>query len=149
MTNGEFEALLADTTKRIVGDVDWKEDDDHSPSLEFRAEIASDPGWPLFVRGSYNPLASALSYTLIHRGSGRIYALDLGKNHHNPACDFVGDVHKHHWTEEYRDKAAYAPTDITAPVSNPVEVWRQFCVEACIEHCGVLHVPRPAQGESA
>ncbi len=126
MTNAEFEALLTDETKRIVGDLFWVEDEDHSPSVEFRVEIESDPGWPIFVRGSYNALAGTLSYTLVHRNHGRIYALDLGKDHHNPTCNHVGEKHKHRWTEEFRDKDAYVPDDITAPPERPQDVWREF-----------------------
>ena len=39
MTPTDFEAMLNDTTKRIEGDIVWPEDEDHSPWLEFRAEI--------------------------------------------------------------------------------------------------------------
>jgi hypothetical protein len=147
MTNAEFEALLTDETKRIVGDLFWVEDEDHSPSVEFRVEIESDPGWPIFVRGSYNALAGTLSYTLVHRNHGRIYALDLGKDHHNPTCNHVGEKHKHRWTEEFRDKDAYVPDDITAPAERPQDVWREFCAEARIQHQGVLHAPPIVQEE--
>ena len=86
MNQTDFDALLNDTTKRIVGDISWTEDEDHSPTVEFRVEVESDAGYPIFIRGSYNSLAGALSYTVVHRGSGRIYALDLGKDHHNPVA---------------------------------------------------------------
>ncbi len=52
LTNNEFEAILGDTTKRIDGDIAWQEDEDHSPCVEFCAEVQSDAGWPMFVRGS-------------------------------------------------------------------------------------------------
>lgn len=99
LTQNEFEAILADDTKRVVGDISWVEDEDHSPSVEFRAEVLSDAGYPLFVRGSYNALAQSLTFCLIHRGAGRIYGLDLGKDHHNPSCENVGRRHKHRWKE--------------------------------------------------
>ncbi|MGH7271284.1 MAG: DUF6978 family protein [Polyangiaceae bacterium] len=126
-TQIEFDTLLADATKGIEGDIDWTEDEDRSPSVEFRAEVRSDAGYPLFVRGSFNKLAKALSFTLIHRAVGRIYALDLGKDHHNPTCQNVGEKHKHSYTEQYRDKHAYVPQDITKPADDPVAVWKQFC----------------------
>jgi hypothetical protein len=116
-------------------------------SVEFRVEVLSDAGYPLFVRGSFNKLARALSYTLIHRSVGRIYALDMGKDHHNPNCSNVGEKHKHKYTEQYRDKDAYVPHDITAPVDDPVTVWKQFCVEASIDHTGTLHAPPLVQDE--
>lgn len=77
---------------------------------------------------------------------GRIYALDIGKDHHNPTCEQVGEQHKHRWTEQFKDKEAYGPKDITEPATNPVAVWKQFCQEARIIHEGILTEPRPAEG---
>jgi len=143
MNQADFETLLADKSKRIVG----VEDEDRSPVVEFRVEVESDPGYPIFIKGSYNGLARALTFALIHRGSGRIYALDMGKDHHNPSCVMVGEKHKHRWNEPMRDKEAYAPSDITAAVSDPVAVWQQFCAEAAIDHRGTLHSPPAIQLE--
>lgn len=137
----EFDAILADTTKRIEQDLTWCDDEDHSPAVEFRAEVKSAAGYPLFLVGRYNQKAGTLSFALLHRGAGRVYALDLGADHHNPTCDHVGEKHKHSWTEAWRDKMAYAPEDITAPWNRPVEVWRQFCAEARIQHSGTLPAP--------
>jgi len=147
ITQAEFEALIADPSKRIEGDISWDEDEDHSPAVEFRKEVTSTPGYPLFVRASFNSLARTLSYALIHRATGRIYALDLGKDHHNPSCTTVGEKHKHRWRESMRDKEAYVPADITAAASDPVRVWRQFCAEAAITHSGELHAPPAVQWE--
>ena len=42
LTEAEFESLLADTSKRIDGNIAWAEDEDHSPAnAEKRALIAS------------------------------------------------------------------------------------------------------------
>ena len=147
LTNTEFETILDDSSKRIEGNLVWQEDEDHSPSVEFLAEVTSDSGWPLFVRGSYNPLIPALTYVLILKTEGRVYGLDLGKDHHNPECDQVGEKHKHSWTEQLRDKNAHVPTDITEPASNPVAVWKQFCAEAKLTHNGELAPPPPIQGD--
>ncbi len=49
MIQNEFEMLISDTTKRIAGDISWTEDEDHSPSVEFRVEVESDAGYPIFV----------------------------------------------------------------------------------------------------
>jgi hypothetical protein len=147
MIQSEFEILLSDATKTIAGDISWGEDEDHSPSVEFRAEVTSDAGYPIFVRGSYNASALTLTYALIHRGSGRIYALDLGKDHHNPECPYVGEKHKHRWNEVVRDKEAYVPSDITASANDPVAVWKQFCVEAKIQHTGTMQAPPQQQLE--
>lgn len=147
LTNTEFATILDDESKRIDGDIAWQEDEDHSPSVEFRAEVQSDAGWPLFVRGSYNRLIPALSYVVILKTEGRVYGLDLGKEHHNPQCDQVGETHKHHWKEEFRDKEAHVPNDITAPASDPVAVWRQFCDQAKLTHNGTMSSPPSFQKE--
>ncbi len=144
ITQNEFEAMIADA-KRVIGDLRWREDDDHSPAVEFRAEVESDAGYPLFVNARYNHLAGTLSHTLIHRSTGRVYALDMGGDHHNPSCQRVGELHKHRWTDQHADKLAYVPADITAPSADPVAVWRQFCAEANITHMGQLSAPPPHQ----
>lgn len=69
LTDKEFQDILNDPTKRIDGDIIWQNDEDHSPSVEFRTAVLSDAGWPLIVRGSYNPLIPALSYVLIRKSS--------------------------------------------------------------------------------
>jgi len=147
ITGDEFQAMMADDDKRIPGDLTWRDDEDHSPGVEFRAAIESSAGYPLFVNARLNRAAQKLSYTLVHRGAGRVYALDLGADHHNPTCQLVGEKHKHRWTETFRDKEAYVPQDVTAGVDDPALVWQQFCAEAKIHHEGTLHPPRPEQGE--
>jgi len=147
LTQVEFEALMADESKVIQRDIAWEEDEDHSPTREFRAEVETSQGYPLFVRGSYNVLAQALSYVLILKTEGRIYGLCLGKDHHNPKCDRIGETHKHRWTEQFRDKDAYVPPEIRAAASDPLDAWRQFCKEARIVHNGRLAEPPPIQSE--
>ena len=66
---------------------------------------------------------------------------DLGKDHHNPQCEQVGEKHKHQWSERYADKEAYVPDDVNAPVSDPVAVWKEFCAEARIQHDGRMQPP--------
>lgn len=147
MIDAEMQAIIEDGSKQIHGDIAWAEDEDHSHALEFRTDVDSSPGYPLVVKGRVNQKARTLTFCLIHRGAGPIYRLDLGKDHHNPTCQYVGDKHKHVWTERTRDKEAYVPGDITEPVTNPLGVWRQFCEEARIVHLGSLHEPPPRQLE--
>ena len=138
LSESEFSLILMDETKRIEGDIHWTDDEDHSPAVEFRAEIQSDEGWPMFVKGSYNRSAKTLTFALILRTEGRIYGLDMGKDHRNPNKVLTGKKHKHTWTEENRDKLAYVPNDISATIAEPVEIWKQFCKEARIVHDGEL-----------
>jgi len=109
--------------------------------------VQSDAGWPLFIKASYNPLIPALSIALISQSAGRIYALDLGKDHHNPDCHQVGEKHKHRWSEQFRDKKAYVPDDISGTACDPKLVWQQFCAETNLSHNGTLAAPPPFQEE--
>ena len=147
LTDREFASILADETKRIQDDIAWREDEDHSPAaVEFRVEIESMNGWPLVVKGYYNSVAGTLSYTIILKTTGRIYGLDLGKDHHNPQCQQVGEPHKHQWSEQFGDKEAYVPNDVNAPVSDPVAVWKEFCAKARIRHDGRMQPPAKQGG---
>ena len=141
----EYESIIADPTKRIEGDLDWREVDDRHPACTFRASVLSDEDHPLEIVGRWNPMAGKLSYVLLYRGAGRIYALDLGSAHRNPDGERLEDTHKHRWTAEYRDKDAYVPEDITATWDRPLEVWQQFCAEAKIDHRGALGEPSVQQ----
>lgn len=147
MQQTEFDALINDESKTINGDLYWINDEDHSPALEFKVNVESESGYPLVVKGSFNPLAQTLTYAFIHKIFGRIYALDIGKDHKNPTGEHVGETHKHRWSEKYRDKHAYIPPDITAFVTDPIAVWGQFCAEAKLMHKGIMHPPPPTQME--
>ena len=147
LTDSEFKDFIEDSNKTIDGDIEWQVDKDHSPTVEFRAELHSNDGYTSYVKGSYNPLIPALTYAIIHSRVKRIYALDMGKAHRNPDRTHVGEIHKHRWREESQDKWAYHPQDITAPITDPVKVWKQFCEEASIRHNGVMRSPPPVQGD--
>ena len=125
LTDTEFASILEDESKRVRGDITWREDEDHSPALEFSVDVESTNGWPLMLKGRYNPAAETLTYALILKTEGHIYGLDLGKDHHNPECEHVGEKHKHRWSERDGDKRAYVPDDVTASVSDPVSVWKE------------------------
>lgn len=144
LTDAEFRTIMADETKRIPGDITWSRMEGRSATSVFHVAVLSDRGWPLFIQGRYNSPNESLTFTLILRTTGRIYGLDLGQNHHNPQCSHVGTRHRHRWSERYRDKEAFVPDDITAPASDPVAVWREFCAGARIRHDGSMSPPPKA-----
>jgi hypothetical protein len=146
MTEADFQAILSDESKTIVGDLSWNPDEDHSPALEFRQRIECQTGYPLFIRGSLNSQIGTLSFTVIHQAYGRICGLDLGKRHRNPDGSTVGLMHKHSWRGPIDGaKYAYEPSFITGTASKPVLVWREFCEQAKISHQGRLLEPPPHQ----
>ena len=143
MTPQEFEAILADTTKRVLANIVWHDDTDHIPAREFRAVVSSEPSWPITVIGWWHPRSGKLSYGLLHsQVRGRVVGLDLGyPPHRNPNGGILEGTHKHLWTIAFKGDQAYAPSDITAKSDQPLEVWRQFCAETAIVHEGVMHQP--------
>jgi hypothetical protein len=145
ITQNELETILNDISKHIDGDIKWKNDEDHSPAVEFRVVVLSINGFPLSVNGRFNGLSQTVSFHLIHSGTGRIYGLDIGADHHNPTCQRIGEKHKHKWSDIYSDKEAYIPNDITAKLNDIVTIWKQFCLEAKITHNGNIENPPPIQ----
>ena len=143
----EESRTILGTRKTITGDVRWSVDPDHPTWVEFRVEVSTAEGFPVFVVGSYNYEIPALRYCLIHKGVGRVSGLCYGTDHHNPSCENTGEKHKHRWTDSYKDKDAYVPNDITAVITETCLVWRQFCEEANIEHNGDFAEPPPKQEE--
>ena len=141
----EYRAIIADDTKRIVGDVAW-EGRPNAPTRWFRVEVDSESGHSLFIKGWYNAASNKLPYALIHRGADRIHGLDLGAEHINPDGKPMGEKHKNYWVPGSRDKWAYVPDDITEPWHRPVAVWAQFCAEIHLRHEGNRLEPRAVQG---
>ena len=142
LSDAEFETILQDGTKRIVGDIVWGNDEDHLPAQEFRMGVVSEADWPLTMVGTWQPMRETLSLVLVHGNAGRIVGLCLGfAPHRNPNRELMGDPHKHRWTAEFADREAYEPDDITAPWSSPIEVWQQFCTEVRILHEGSMFPP--------
>ena len=72
LTDTEFAAILEDESKRIRDDIAWRDDEDLSPALEFRVDVESTNGWPLLLKGRYNPVAGTLTYALILKTTGRV-----------------------------------------------------------------------------
>ena len=141
LQESDVRAIIADTTKIIEGDILWKRPSRKLLIQEFRAIIKSSNHPDMYLDGWFNPSSRKLSYSLIDPVEGRIYGLDFGKDHQNRGGDWVGDPHKNRWKDGERDKWAYAPPDITAPWSDPILAWRQFCAEANLRHIGTMRAP--------
>lgn len=146
----EFEKLLSDTTKEIVGDIRWTPIDGREPAQGFTVAVRSEAGWPLEIVGWWNPGRGKLSYALIHEEGKRIVGVCLGAGvvHHRPTCrrtragkrhcDCPRGTHMHRWTEQFGDQWIDAPHSITADAEDPSAVWQQFCAEINLAHRGIL-----------
>ncbi len=74
MNQGEYEALMSDTTKRIDRHIDWTEDEDHSPAVSFLVEVLSDPAYPLYAKGYLNlNRAARIAHLRTHTQGRRSY----------------------------------------------------------------------------
>ena len=145
LSKEEYEAIINDGTKVVTGDIEWA-GPPRSPARQFRIDIDSDEGYPIFVKGWHNPRSGKLSFAIIHRTMGRIHGLDLGADHYNPDGNRVGEKHKNYWVPGSRDKWAYVPEDITETWDRPVAVWVQFCNEVTLRHLGTMRDPATQGG---
>lgn len=138
----DLEGLLADRSKQVIGDLAWTDDRSHPPAQGFRADISSDHGWPIWVRGWWQPSSRKLSYTIVHIEAGRIFSWDLGSvPHANPDGTQLEGAHMHLWTDEHSDHLAIVRPDIGLTWEHPLDIWQMFCIEANITHLGVLSPP--------
>ena len=142
LSQEEFEAILADESKRIVGDLAWRRLATRLPSFRVDAPVASDAGWPLRISGWYRPDEHRLSFTLLCDDQ-RIAGLDFGRNlsHTNADGDRLRGSHLHFWSEEESTPPAFSIARITAPADQPLLVWRQFCALLRIMHQGQMMPP--------
>ena len=131
---------MDDNSKVIAENILW-EKVSGLQAWEFKVEVNAANRYPIFVKGWYNPNSGKLSYSVIYRGVGRIYGLDLGAQHRNPNRELIGEKHKHYWKTDSRDKHAYIPNDISATWDQPEKVWKQFCAEMHLGHSGVMQNP--------
>ena len=88
LSRDDYNAIINDDSKTIAEDIVW-ERASSSPAREFRIDIDSSEGYPIFVKGWFNPYSGKLSYAIIHRSVGRIYGLDLGTDHLSNARNYV------------------------------------------------------------
>lgn len=135
----DFQILIMDNSKEILGDITWEEDRNHQGSLIFVTEIQSNLNYPIYLTASFNFKRGTLSFSIIHKDVGRIYGLDMGQTHRNRATGKkTGRVHKHRWTDLYKIQDAYVPSDITKPYNDVIGVWQEFCLESKIIHNGKM-----------
>lgn len=138
MNEEELETLIA-SRKTVEDDVIWRRDQDHSLGWEFRVDCILEEH-TMMVVGSCCKIASVVTFAIIHRPHGRVYGLDIGKDHRNQDGSMVGEKHKHK-IKDGDINYAYEPIDITAKPDDLRTLWQQFCAEANIEHSGKFGVP--------
>ena len=84
-------------------------------------------------------LPAKFSMTVLLNQAFRIKGLDVNGSHSNKCTDeqiWVGQTHKHDWTEACPDGHAYTPNDITGDTIETV--LKQFCKECNIVFKGTF-----------
>lgn len=150
MTPDDFNSFLLDQTKYISQNIEWEDKMNHQSMFTFRVEIFSEiSSYNTFLNGNCHPRTKnniAITYAIINKTSGeRIYALDVnGTPHKDPVSNTrLSGNHKHKWHPSYGASHAYFPDDIDFASSDPILIWKQFCIEANISHRGYM-TPLPS-----
>ena len=63
LSQQEYHAIIDDTSKVINENIVW-EGAPNSPRREFRLDIESNEGYPIFIKGWYNPSSGKLSHSM-------------------------------------------------------------------------------------
>ena len=142
MTQSEALAIIADTTKRIDGDIVWRQHPDITYAVSFRIEIELDSG-KIALAGYYNRENKKFNLAMFRLGERPFVRLCMESEHHNPSCSDAGDPHLHQWDDDNGDKiAGQVAFNVDGEMS---DIWRAFCDWANIIHNGVFESPPPRQ----
>lgn len=61
----EYELIVDESTKRIEGDLDWRELDDRHPACTFWTPVLSDEEHPREIVGRWNPMADTMVMSIV------------------------------------------------------------------------------------
>jgi hypothetical protein len=90
---------------------------------------------------------SLYSFALLLNNAFRIRGLDINGSHRNKHTNrnsWIGQTHKHKWTDLCGDRFAYTPSDITAQdIQGQLS---QFCSECGIRYDATIAAFPPLQG---
>ena len=142
LSQAEFEAILADESKRIVGDIAWVAVSGHFDAKWFNATVLSNANDNLVVEGYFRPSKRKLGISLIVLGQ-RVAGIDFGSNirHRNVSGARFEGAHLQLWSAAAGAAEAH-PLPRGAPGWNqPVEVWIWLCDLLGIVHVGEMLSP--------
>ena len=142
LSQAEFDAILTDDSKRIVGDIVWVADSGHFDAKWFKASVFSNANANLTVEGYSRPSKRKLGISLIVLGH-RVAGIDFGSNirHRNVSGTRFEGAHLQLWWAAAGAAEAH-PLPRGAPGWNqPVEVWIWLCDLLGIVHVGEMLSP--------
>lgn len=134
----QVDLLLREGDLRIEGTHVWHESANRS---WVKAEIPVDNSKSASLRltiTANQELPNRFSIALLFNSTLRIRGLCMEGSHSNKHTNkdkWIGELHKHKWSDDCQDRFAYTPTDITG--TNIQEILEQFCAECGIQ-CSAL-----------
>jgi hypothetical protein len=145
LTEDQIARILA-APKIVREDIRWGSKD-HPDWVGCELAVENQLKVTLHVHASANLIdRSKYSFTLVMSGNFPIARFDAGGSHQNRHTDnerWVGQAHKHRWTDVCRDSFAYTPSDIDT--STMESAFRSSCEEIGVEFQGVVEPLPPSQ----
>jgi hypothetical protein len=145
----DVDELLASGELSVSGHYSWREASNKA-WIKIDIPVWSEARHNLKICLSLNREEPSLySFALIFNNAFRVRAVDFNGSHTNKHTDnneWIGQTHKHKWTDKCNDRFAYTPTDITSLTLE--DQLKEFCNECGID-CSVTIDPLPpsmAQG---
>ncbi len=137
LEEGEVDRVLA-LAKYVDENVEWRR---HAGHQTFSADVLSkEADYDMTLVGS---VTEQTGYSKLHFfvGPQPIAMLHMGKTHHNPDCErLTGRVHKHRWSDAFREKQAYVPGEVDR--ASWETLLRSFLKECNIELRGRFAAPQ-------
>ena len=142
LTQAEFDAILAEDSKRIVGDIVWLVVSGHSDAKWFKASVLSKTNDNLVVEGYFRPSKRKLGISLIVVGE-RVAGIDFGSNirHRNVSGTRFEGAHLQLWSAAAGAAEAHPLPRGVPGWNQPVEVWEWLCDLLGIVHVGKMLWP--------
>jgi hypothetical protein len=148
LTESHVDRLLAEGSS-LVDAVRWAPQLRNSRWTQFAAFLDSPSETALRLVMAVNTSLPGKYTILLLRGEQVLRRLDVRGSHRNPTAasgaHWSGETHKHRWTDDFADKVAYAPADITT--ADPFDrseyeaTFRAFCAECSIAFSGAWSDP--------
>ena len=140
----DIDSILADSTKRIEGDIFWRPHQTRRRTQEFKVDVLSDSLHAMRVVGWCNPNSKKVNLTLFLKQELsllRVFAFNTGLVEYRCADGRrISGSHAHRWSTERQELLA-EPRPHLPSWDQPGQLWLQFCGETKIHHQGVMHPP--------
>ncbi len=142
MNRDEFERLRDLPNKMISSDIEFTPTGSNPDVLKFEEKIDNPLGLEIIVTGNYKKMIPSLTFNFHVTGVGAICRFDInGKLHPDANTLKLARTHKHSLQTDScpKDNLPYAiERNFDLVTQTVIDIWKQICFEASINHNGVL-----------